>query len=175
MSGTTALNPPAQAVTREAFRNAFAQLPTGVTVVTTSPRSGNDPCGMTASAVCSLSLDPLMTLVCLSNHSRTLAGIQANGAFALNLLRHDQADIAQRFADARITQGDRFALTHHHQADALPVISDALAWLTCQVDQMHPGGDHTIVTATIRSIGSGDSPAGSRPLVWHSRTFTTLT
>ncbi|MEU0042920.1 flavin reductase family protein [Streptomyces werraensis] len=175
MSGPTALHAPAQAVTQEAFRNAFAQLPTGVTVVTTSTLSGQDPCGMTASAVCSLSLDPLMALVCLSNHSRTLAGIQANGAFALNLLRHDQAAIAQRFADARISQSDRFARTRHHQADALPVLSDALAWLTCQVADMHPGGDHTIVTATVRSIGSGDSPSGGRPLVWHSRAFTTLT
>ncbi|MCW7940866.1 hypothetical protein AAW14_00920 [Streptomyces hygroscopicus] len=169
------MHAPEQAVTSEAFRNAFAQLPTGVTIVTTSSPDGTSPCGMTASAVCSLSLDPLMALVCLSNQSRTLAGIQVNGAFALNLLRHDQAPLAERFADAAISHGDRFARTRHHQIDALPVLSDALAWLTCQVAHMHPGGDHTIVTATVRSVGSGDSRSGGPPLVWHNRMFTALT
>ncbi|MFJ3620577.1 flavin reductase family protein [Streptomyces iakyrus] len=175
MSGPTALDAPAQAATAQAFRDAFAQLPTGVTVVTTGRSDGGSLCGMTASAVCSLSLDPLMALICLNNDSRTLAGIRANGAFALSLLAQDQAPIAQWFADTGISQADRFARTRHHQADALPVLSDALAWLTCHVDQMHPGGDHTIVTATVRSIGAGVSPTGGRPLVWHQRAFTTLT
>lgn len=175
MSHPRALPAPAQAVTSEAFRDVFAQLPTGVTIVTSSCPDGTSPCGMTASAVCSLSLHPLMVLVCLSNRSRTLAGIRFNGAFALNLLRHDQAPLADRFADAAISQSDRFTRTRHHQTDALPVLSNALAWLTCQVAHMHPGGDHTIVTATVRSVGSGESRSGSPPLVWHNRKFTTLT
>ncbi|GAA0899150.1 MULTISPECIES: flavin reductase family protein [Streptomyces violaceusniger group] len=174
MSHPRALHAPVQAVTSEAFRYVFAQLPTGVTIVTSNCPDGTSPCGMTASAVCSLSLHPLMVLVCLNNHSRTLAGIRFNGGFALNLLRHDQAPLAEQFADAAISQSDRFARTRHHQTDALPVLSDALAWLTCQVAHMHPGGDHTIVTATVRSIGSGGSPGGSPPLVWHNRKFTTL-
>ncbi|QPK50487.1 flavin reductase family protein [Streptomyces gardneri] len=165
--------PHAQAATGDAFRDVFAQLPAGVTVVTTSGPGGIEPSGMTASAVCSLSLDPLLVLLCLNNHSNTLARLKTTGAFAINILRHDQAHCAAQFADRRISQADRFARTPHHHTDGLPVLTEALAWLTCQVAKTHPGGDHTIVTGEVRTLGSGAGDGG-QPLVWHSRTFRTL-
>ena len=47
---------------------------TGVTVVTASAPDG--PVGMTANAVCSLSLEPLLLLVCFDNSARTLPLVQ---------------------------------------------------------------------------------------------------
>ncbi|MCX5582925.1 flavin reductase family protein [Streptomyces erythrochromogenes] len=179
MTGSVALHTPTrdtpatQPVTSQAFRDVFAQLPAGVTVVTTSGPGAVEPSGMTASAVCSLSLDPLLVLLCLNNHSNTLARLKATGSFAINILRNDQAHWAEQFADSRISQAARFARTPHHHTDGVPVLTEALAWLTCKVAQTHPGGDHTIVTGHVRTLGSGHG-AGAEPLVWHSRTFRTL-
>jgi hypothetical protein len=60
-----------------AFRAVMGRFATGVTVVTASGPRG--PVGMTANAVCSLSLDPLLVLVCFDNASRTLAVVREAG------------------------------------------------------------------------------------------------
>ncbi|GAA3245957.1 flavin reductase family protein [Streptomyces labedae] len=158
------------AVTAQAFKDLFAQVPTGVTVITTSDTDGTALAGMTASAVCSLSLDPPLLLVCAANHSRTLAAIRSRGAFAVNILAQEQVQLAQRFADPGLTQADRFAGTSHQRADGLPVLDEALAWLTCRVEHAYPGGDHTILTAAVHSL----QHHGGQPLIWHQRTFRSL-
>ncbi|CAM5725958.1 Flavin reductase like domain-containing protein OS=Streptomyces glaucescens OX=1907 GN=SGLAU_31460 PE=4 SV=1 [Streptomyces glaucescens] len=169
----TAAAPPHQAmapVTERGFKDVLANLPSGVTVLTTSETDGTAPAGMTASAVCSLSLDPPMILACAANHSRTLARIRTTGVLAVNVLRENQAHLARRFANPHLDQDTRFAATAHRREDGLPVLDDALAWLTCTVQAAHPGGDHTILTAEVRRLGLG----GGHPLLWHNRTFRTL-
>ncbi|MET9952806.1 flavin reductase family protein [Streptomyces sp. NPDC006339] len=170
---TTALPHPVPAappVTEREFKDVLAHLPSGVTVLTTSGPDGTGAAGMTASAVCSLSLDPPMLLACAANHSRTLARIRTTGVMAVNVLREDQAHLARRFADPQLDQGNRFAATAHGLEDGLPVLNDALAWLTCTVKAAYPGGDHTILTAEVRRLGLG----GGHPLLWHNRTFRIL-
>ncbi|MFD9466936.1 flavin reductase family protein [Streptomyces sp. NPDC060027] len=156
--------------TAQEFKDLFAHLPTGVTVLTTSAPDGTGQAGMTASAVCALSLDPPLILVCADNHSRTLARIRSTGAFAVNVLREDQTLLAKRFADPSLEQADRFACTDHHRVDDLPVLDEAVAWLTCDVHDAYPGGDHTILTASVRTLGQ----SGGHPLIWHNRTFRIL-
>ncbi|MEU6756615.1 flavin reductase family protein [Streptomyces sp. NPDC046685] len=157
-------------VTAREFKDVLAHLPSGVTVLTTSGPDGTGMAGMTASAVCSLSLDPPMILACAANSSRTLTRIRTTGMLAVNLLREDQAHLARRFADPQLDQDARFAATAHHLVDGLPVLDDALAWLACTVEATYPGGDHTILTAEVRGLGLGGGP----PLLWHNRTFRTL-
>lgn len=98
-------------VTAQRFKDLLAHLPTPVTVLTTCESDGSGAAGMTASAVCSLSLDPPLILACADNHSRTLARIRTTGAFAVNVLREEQAYLAKRFADGSVRQADRFAGT----------------------------------------------------------------
>lgn len=158
-------------VTAQRFKDLLAQLPTAVTVLTTSDADGGGVAGMTAGAVCSLSLDPPLILACADNHSRTLARIRATGAFAVNVLREEQAHLAELFADRGVDQADRFAGAAHRLVDRLPVLDEALAWLTCDVQASYPGGDHTILTARVRRLGR----RGGRPLIWHNRMFRILT
>src|SRR5437762_4218332 len=88
------------------FRQAFARLACGVTVVTTMSPDG--PRGLTATAVCSVSLEPLLVLACIHNGSRTLAALEQADAFAVNILRADQAGVAAAFATPMPDQA-RFA------------------------------------------------------------------
>ena len=73
---------------RHEFRQVVGLLPTGVTVVTAFADDG--PAGATASAVCSLSLEPMMMLVCLDRGSRTLGAVEEAGRFGINVLGLDQ-------------------------------------------------------------------------------------
>ncbi len=82
--------------TSEAFRQAMGRFATGVTVVTTI--YDGQPYGLTVSAFCSVSLDPLLVLVSLQQSSQTLAVIDKSECFAVNVLTAQQQPLAFRFA-----------------------------------------------------------------------------
>src|ERR671925_156298 len=84
------------AVSELAFRGAISHFSTGVTIVTTTYEGR--PAGMTASAVCSLSLDPVLLLVCIDNRLATHRAIDASRRFAVNVLGEDCEGLARRFA-----------------------------------------------------------------------------
>jgi flavin reductase (DIM6/NTAB) family NADH-FMN oxidoreductase RutF len=148
------------------FRLIFAQLPSGVTVITTVSAEG-EPCGMTASAVCSLSVEPLLLLACVKRTSATLAQLLAYRQFAVNILGRDHADLSARFAASR---PDKFAGIRHRDVSGVPVLDDALAWLSCRVHTTHPGGDHMIVVGAVTDM---DREEGE-PLVWHASRYRAL-
>jgi 3-hydroxy-9,10-secoandrosta-1,3,5(10)-triene-9,17-dione monooxygenase reductase component len=123
------------------FRDAMGSFATGVTVVTASGASGH--AGLTTNAVCSLSLDPLLLVVCFDNGSRTLPVVEESRRFAINVLRTGQEDVARVFASKRIAK-DKFAAATHTVEHGVPVLDGALAWTVCELRELVPGGDHTI-------------------------------
>ena len=125
----------------QAFRDAVGRFATGVCVVTCDGPDG--PAGLTTNAVTSLSLDPLLLLVCFDNASRTLPVVRAAGRFAVNVLREDQADLAAVFASKQLPH-EKFDAVTHEIAHDVPVLDGALAWIACDVRELLPGGDHTI-------------------------------
>ena len=149
------------------FRSVFSALPTGVTVLTTSTPDG--PTGMTASAVCSLSLRPQLAMACINTRSSTLDSILAHGSFAINILGAEAVEISAAFA-YRCSPEERFAGVVHRLERGVPVLSDSLAWLTCDVHATHPGGDHTIVVGAV----TGMSRDTGDPLVWHDGRYRVL-
>jgi 3-hydroxy-9,10-secoandrosta-1,3,5(10)-triene-9,17-dione monooxygenase reductase component len=145
----------------ERFRRLFSHFPTGVAVVTGTSDRG--PVGMTANAVCSLSLDPLLVLVCFDNSARTLPVVRHVGRFGLNMLRADQGTLSRVFA-SKLPEHEKFEGVAHRLHDDVPIIDGALAWMTCDLVELHPGGDHTIGVGAVREMapeGHGD------PLVWY--------
>jgi 3-hydroxy-9,10-secoandrosta-1,3,5(10)-triene-9,17-dione monooxygenase reductase component len=124
-----------------AYRDAIGHFATGVCVVTCHGPDG--PAGLTTNAVTSLSLDPLLLLVCFDNDSRTLPAVRAAGRFAVNMLAADQADLAAVFASKRVA-AEKFEAVTHEIAHDVPVLDGALAWVACDVRELLPGGDHTI-------------------------------
>ena len=124
---------------------------------------------MTASAVCSLSLDPPLLLVCIDRRSATLDAIRAHGRFVVNALAADQAETSAVFA-GRTDQAARFARCAHRRLHGLPVLEGSVAWLTCQVHDLLSGGDHEIVVGQV--VAHDRAPA--EPLVWHAGTYRRL-
>ena len=142
------------------FRDTVGAFPTGVTVVTA--RGPDGPAGLTTNAFTSVSLEPLLVLVCFDNASRTLPVVEAAGRFAVNVLRAGQEDLARTFASKRLG-AEKFAEVTHSEADGVPVLDDALAWIACDVDRLVPAGDHTIGIGAVTAFDV--DPAGE-PLVF---------
>jgi flavin reductase (DIM6/NTAB) family NADH-FMN oxidoreductase RutF len=124
-----------------AFRDTAGAFPTGVTIVTATGPDG--PAGLTTNAFASLSLDPMLVLVCFDVGSRTLPVVREAGRFAVNILRAGQEELATLFASKRVA-ADKFAGVTHTEEHGVPVLDDALAWIVCEAAEFTPGGDHTI-------------------------------
>jgi flavin reductase (DIM6/NTAB) family NADH-FMN oxidoreductase RutF len=120
------------------------------------------PAGLTTNAVTSLSLDPVLLLVCFDNGSRTLTAVRRTRRFAVNLLRAGQEDLAAVFASKRVAR-EKFESVTHSEAHGVPVIDGALGWLACDLTAMHPGGDHTIGVGAVTHM---DADADGAPLVF---------
>jgi 3-hydroxy-9,10-secoandrosta-1,3,5(10)-triene-9,17-dione monooxygenase reductase component len=73
------------------YRDTIGHFPTGVAVVTTTGPAG--PAGMTTNAITSLSLDPLLMIVCFEKQSRTLEVVRTSRRFAVNVLRAGDHEI----------------------------------------------------------------------------------
>ncbi|MFG3658590.1 flavin reductase family protein [Streptomyces sp. NPDC047706] len=144
----------------------MSRFTTGVTIITT--RTPNGPAGMTASAVASLSLDPLMLLVCVGNTLATREAISGSGVFAVSVLAQGQDRTALRFASRC---EDKFAGVGLRTELDLPVIEGAVAHFSCTVEQELAGGDHTIFIGEVVSCGYS---VGSDPLVYFGGKFGSL-
>jgi flavin reductase (DIM6/NTAB) family NADH-FMN oxidoreductase RutF len=141
------------------FRSVMGNFATGVTVVTATGPAG--PVGMTANAVASLSLEPLLLLVAFDHTARTLQVVRDTGRFGVNVLAAGQADLARLFA-SKAPEDAKFAGVPHQVYDGLPVIDGTIAWVGCRLEQLIPGGDHTIGIGAVESAEAGDGD----PLMW---------
>ncbi|CND52477.1 putative oxidase [Mycobacterium tuberculosis] len=148
------------------YRGAMARFTTGVTIVTT--RTPDGPAGMTASAVASVSLDPLMLLVCVGNTLATRDAISGSGVFAVSVLARGQERHALRFASRC---DDKFADLECRDEYDLPVVDGAVAHFVCEVAEEIAGGDHTIFLGGVVDCGYS---ADSDPLVYFGGKFGSL-
>ena len=154
---------------RDRFRTVVGHFATGVAVITGADADG--PVGMTANAVCSLSLEPLLLLVCFDNAARTLPVVRATGRFGVNVLGRDQHRLAKLFASKR-HERRKFDAVEHELHAGVPVIADALAWMVCELTECHAGGDHTIGIGAV--VAMAHRAGESEPLVWYRGRYTTV-
>jgi flavin reductase (DIM6/NTAB) family NADH-FMN oxidoreductase RutF len=141
------------------FRSVMGNFATGVTVITATGDAG--PAGMTANAVASLSLEPLLLLVAFDDSARTLQVVRDTRRFGVNVLGAGQEDLARLFA-SKEPEDAKFAGVPHTVYDGLPVLEGTIAWVGCRLERLVDGGDHTIGIGAVESAEAGDG----RPLLW---------
>ena len=141
------------------FRSVMGNFATGVTVITATGEAG--PVGMTANAVASLSLEPLLLLVAFDNTARTLQVVRDTERFGVNVLGAGQEELARLFA-SKAPEDAKFAGVPHTVHDGLPVLDGTIAWVGCRLERLVDGGDHTIGIGAVESAEAGDG----RPLLW---------
>lgn len=132
------------------YRRAVSWFPTGVAVMTALSTEGL-PHGMTANAVTSVSLDPLLVLVCVDRDAGMADVVQQGRVFALSLLAADQQPLSDHFADEDRGFGlEEFTdVATHAGVTGAPLLDGASAWLDCEVHDVLPGGDHLLVLGRV--------------------------
>ena len=135
------------------FRKAMGSFATGVTIITVDLDGGVH--GMTANAFASVSLDPLLVLVCVDSSTRTHEHLHARKRFGINVLSADQRAISDYYArpnrtheHAEIEAGARFDRTKH----GTPMLYGSLAFLECRLHSAQEAGDHTIFIAEVEDV-----------------------
>jgi len=140
-----------------ALRKAFGSFMTGVTVVTTAGADGR-PCGFTANAFSSVSLDPPLLLVCPSRYLSSFAVFESCRHFAVSVLAEGQEEVSNIFAGYR---GDRFAeAAWRPDPQGAPIVEGAAAHFSCTTTQVVPAGDHVVLIGEILDF----SRSGARGL-----------
>ena len=155
------------AVDRETFRAIMSAFPTGVAIVTTLDEAGL-PKGLTTNAVCSVSADPPMLLVCVDKTSRTLAALRHARRFVVNFMSDGSADLCALFASKA---DDKFAdVTWEPGLGGVPLLAaDALAVAECRTEQELEAGDHLILTGVVEG---GRAPDPERvPILYYRRAY----
>ena len=146
----------------DGFRTAMGLRAAGVTVVTTRDREGQ-PRGLTATAVCSVSLTPPLILFCIDRDADCYGAFLESEVFAVNILREDQEGLSRRFASqsARKFEG----VPHRLGATGSPILAGVLAHVECRVRARYPGGDHTIFLGEVVGTGIGPLDDAASPLL----------
>ena len=117
--------------------------------------------GMTASAFCSVSLDPPLVLVCIEKIASMHDSIVSCDHFAINILADSQEPLARRFA---AVEGDRFeGIGFSRGAHSIPILDDVLASLECRRTTTYRGGDHSIIVGQVKTAKWRDA----RPLLYY--------
>jgi 3-hydroxy-9,10-secoandrosta-1,3,5(10)-triene-9,17-dione monooxygenase reductase component len=151
----------------ELFREVFGRFATGVAVITGAGPAGAG--GMTANALCSLSLDPLLALVCFENEARTLPIVREGGRFGVNVLSSEQRRLAGIFA-SKLPEHQKLDGVAHRIQHGVPVIDGALAWAVCELRELIAGGDHTIAIGEVIALALGEGD----PLLWYGGQYLAL-
>lgn len=157
---------------QQAFREAMAHLSAAVSVITSHGPAGR--CGITATAVCSVTDTPPTLLVCVNRNSALNAVIKANGRLCVNVLASEHEEVARHFAGiTQVTMEQRFSLHDWQLQDARqPKLAGALANLEGRVAQVQEVGTHSVLLVELEDIQVRDSGDG---LVYFSRAFHPLT
>lgn len=148
------------------WRAAMGQFPTGVTIVTTW--HGDVAVGSTINAFCSVSLEPPLLLICLSDVNPLREAIKDSGVFGVNILGEGDPGLAMTFAKGPPTGAPVAADDFHAGENGSPHLKSALTFIDCKVQDWHVAGDHFIV------IGRGlrTHHAHARPpLLYHRGGF----
>jgi len=163
---------PALAAGPSAFRQAMSSFPTGVTVVTVACPDGSMH-GLTVNSFSSVSLDPMLVLVCVDQASRGAGLIERAGAFVVNVLSAGQQDISRWFANRHRPAGSAMfdGVPFEPGVTGCPVLVDAAASFDCRLQQSHLAGDHLIVLGEVAALVHRPH---LEPLVFHGGTYKAL-
>lgn len=157
---------------RAAFLEAMSRLASAVSIITTDGPEGR--AGVTVSSLVSVSADtPLPTiLVCIHKSSAACSAILGNGVFCANILRHDQAHIADTFAGRKtLAGGEKFASASW--ADGLSGATrliDPLATFDCRITHSKLIGLHHVIFGEVQSLVIGNH---DQPLIYVNRGYKT--
>ena len=153
----------------DTFRKAWGKFATGVSVITSIEDDGTVH-GMAANGIASVSLDPMLVLVCVDHRRNTYGLIQRSRRFAINILNERQGAVAEHYARPPERRKGVPAGSIEMTETGAGRISDCLAFMDCSVHEEVVQGDHTIFIGEVRDLQISDG----RPLIFFESKFNEL-
>ena len=140
-------------IDRSELRRVMGHFATGVAVITTRDVDGK-PYGLTANALCSVSLTPPLLLVCVDKGAESHPAFERSRLFAVNVLALGHEELSRRFA---VSGGDKFVdVPHRFGTTGVPLLEDVLAVVECRVVAVHEAGDHTIYIGEVEHLEASE-------------------
>lgn len=144
-------------------RRVMGLFATGVSVLTTYTARG-EAIGMTANSLTSVSLDPMLLLVCVWKEAAILPHLLHAGAFGISLLGSDQADLSGFFAGMwGESDPPKFRF---EDWGGVPRLSSDIGAIRCRCVEQHEGGTHWIVIGEITGLARPEPTPD--PLIFYS-------
>ncbi len=132
------------------FRKALGHFTTGVTVITVEREPGKIH-GMTANSFTSVSLDPMLILVCVDKSAKMLHLLEKKKRFGISILKAGQEAISEYFAkrEHSVEAEQRLGIHFRPTPSGASVIDGTLLQMSCNVIASHIAGDHTIFVGEV--------------------------
>jgi flavin reductase len=164
---------PATETDTEAFRAVMGCFATGVALLTCG--SGKETAALTVNSLTSVSLDPLLVLVCVKTDGQMRGWLSRAGSFAVNILAEDQQEISRQFARSERPTGEQAVrqLPAVRGVTGNLVLTSAPAVLECLVHAEYDAGDHVMFLGQVVALRGGT--ADHRPLLYHRGRYAGLT
>jgi flavin reductase (DIM6/NTAB) family NADH-FMN oxidoreductase RutF len=144
------------------FRQTMGFFATGVTVI--AAQVDEKFHAMTANAVTSLSLNPMLLLICIGKQARMAGFLKDATGFSVNILRDNQKALSTFFAGGwKEDTEPPFRFVPWVNA---PRLEGCLAALACEMHEWLEGGDHYIVIGRVTTLHQGIEPR--KPLLFYN-------
>lgn len=125
------------------FKQSMRHIASPVGVVTT--HQGDLRHGLTATAICSVSMEPPSMLVCVNRSASAEQMIAQSGTFAINMLTEEQHTIARLFSTPGATPEQRYSDGEWHTLiTGAPILKGAVATFDCVVEECICFGTHNL-------------------------------
>jgi flavin reductase (DIM6/NTAB) family NADH-FMN oxidoreductase RutF len=144
-------------VSGDELRRTMRNFPSGVSVLTTALEGQR--IGVTIGSLVSLSLAPPLVGVSIGRELAVHELVREAGAFAVSILRGEQAALAAHFARGMPPIALWEGIAVRDGSIGAPLLADALAWLECRIVAEHAVGDHTLFIAEV--VTAEEGPPGS--------------
>lgn len=140
-------------------RRVVGRFATGVTVVST--RTDGVDHAMTVNSFTSVSLDPVLVLVCIDRSARFHGAVLTSGVWGVSVLASHQEDVSRSFATRGRDRGEQFAAVpvHPGPVTGVALVDGALGTLECRTVSTLEAGDHTVLVAEVLALDVPDEHA----------------
>ncbi len=155
------------------FRAGMSRLGSACTIITSATPLGR--AGLTATAVCSVSVTPPRLLVCVNRNTHAHAIIDTSQTLAVNVLSAEQEPLARRFAGmtSGVNGEDKFLEgTWMTGAQGTPLLAGALVTFECRVQSASIHGTHTVFMCDVTHVHSLEEEIEAKSaLLYFNRNF----
>ena len=163
---------PGPTIEQHHFRRVCGKYATGITIVTVLDTSGA-PHGMTANSFTSVSLEPMLILVCVDQRAKLLPLLEKKRRFGVSVLKQGQEAISEYFAkgEQSAEAEERLSIRYDWKHGGIPLLEDTLLRLPCSVVASYITGDHTIFVGEVESAEMSEG----EPLVFYRGEYRKIT